>query len=44
MMQEREDTDLIVSFLARQPTERCAGHIKFLFYTMNHITYIQMPL
>lgn len=44
MMQEREDTDLIASFLARQPTERCAGHIKLLFYTMNHITHIQMPL
>ena len=44
MMQEREDTDLIASFPARQPTERCAGNIKLLFYAMNHITYIQMPL
>ena len=44
MMQEREDTDLIASFLARQPTERCAGNIELLVYTMNYITYIQMPL
>lgn len=44
MMQEREDTNLIASFLARQPTERCAGNIELLFYTMNYITYIQIPL